>query len=178
MTASIRPATPADAEAVRRVHRLAFPAAENEQVAALAVALLAETSEPETVSLVAESGGEVVGHVAFSPVGCDADPGWLGYLLAPLAVVPAWHGRGVGSALVRSGMARLSDQGIDVVLVYGDPAYYGRFGFEAAAAARFRAPYPLQHPFGWQAAVVRGGECGGEGCRVSCVAPLRDPALW
>ena len=52
--------------------------------------------------------------------------------LAPMAVWPAWQGRGVGSALVREGLAACRAAGHDVVVVVGHPAYYPRFGFVRA----------------------------------------------
>ena len=74
---------------------------------------------------VAEQAGEVVGHVAFSPVsGAD---GGLG--LGPLAVRPDTQRRGVGSALVARGLAECVRLAQLVVVVLGDPAFYARFGF-------------------------------------------------
>lgn len=52
--------------------------------------------------------------------------------LAPLAVAPEAQGRGIGSALVRAGLKVCAEGGVDGVVVLGDPAYYGRFGFKPA----------------------------------------------
>jgi putative acetyltransferase len=51
----------------------------------------------------------------------------------------------VGSALVRHGLVLLAERGERVVFVLGDPAYYGQFGFDAAAAAPFMSPYRGPH---------------------------------
>jgi putative acetyltransferase len=48
--------------------------------------------------------------------------------LAPMSVVPDWQRRGVGSALVRAGLAACRAAGHTVVIVVGHPAYYPRFG--------------------------------------------------
>ena len=53
--------------------------------------------------------------------------------LAPLAVLPAFQRLGVGSALVSAGLERCRGNGYTRVLVVGNPAYYGRFGFVPAA---------------------------------------------
>lgn len=80
------------------------------------------------LSLVATLEGAVVGHVAFSCVDIGGrDLGWWG--LGPLSVMPAHQRRGIGSALVRSGLRRLGERGVPGCVVLGDPAYYGRFGF-------------------------------------------------
>ena len=75
-------------------------------------------------------------------------------------------------------MAHVSASGADVVFVYGDPAYYGRFGFQRETATRFLPPYDLQYPFGWQAVVLHGDPADERIARISCVAPLCDPSLW
>jgi putative acetyltransferase len=82
-----------------------------------------------TVSLVAEWAGKVVGYVAFSPVRIGSgDAGkWVG--LAPVAVSPECHGRGIGSALIQAGLEAVREQGAQGCVVLGDPAYYTRFGF-------------------------------------------------
>lgn len=81
-----------------------------------------------TLSLVAEEQNEVIGHVAFSPV-TIAGQGGAWYGLGPLSVLPARQGEGIGSALVRAGLARLQTLDARGCVLAGDPAYYGRFGF-------------------------------------------------
>jgi putative acetyltransferase len=85
-----------------------------------------------SVSLVAEAEGAIVGHVAVSPVTIsDGAPGWFG--LGPISVLPAWQGRGVGSALMRAALEALREMGAAGCVVVGEPAFYGRFGFRAEA---------------------------------------------
>lgn len=175
---SIRVATRLDRDGIRKVHLGAFPEGERQLVAKLATDLLSEETNSETFALVAEKGGRVVGHIAFSPVTTDTGSRWSGYVLAPLGVKPGYQKKGIGSKLVESGMERLSEQGVNVVLVYGDPKYYGRFGFRTETAMRFLPPYELQYPFGWQARVLHEGGFNEQAVEVSCVASLRDPALW
>jgi putative acetyltransferase len=88
------------------------------------------------LSLVATLEGRVVGHAAFSQVTIGAqDLSWCG--LGPLSVMPAHQRSGIGSALIRSGLRRLS-------VVLGDPAYYGRFGFAPSAGLVYPGP-PASH---------------------------------
>lgn len=82
------------------------------------------------LSLVAvDSSGAIVGHAGFSPVETDMRGRWFG--LGPLSVMPARQRTGIGSALVRAGLAQLASQGAAGVVLVGDPAYYGRLGFAA-----------------------------------------------
>lgn len=84
------------------------------------------------LSLVAELDGQLVGHIAFSPVLIDGQAAtWFG--LAPLAVLPAHRRQGVGSSLVETGLVALRSAGAQGCVVLGDPAYYARFGFAAHA---------------------------------------------
>jgi len=87
-----------------------------------------------TISLVAERGGRVVGHILFSPVRVDGEGGsFAAQGLAPMAVDPSCQREGIGSALVRAGLDACRAAGHMIVFVLGHPDYYPRFGFEAAA---------------------------------------------
>jgi putative acetyltransferase len=135
MTLAVRDETPADFAAIRAVNEAAFGGAQE--------ADLVDTLRRDgdlLLSLVADDGG-VIGHVAFSRVQLEgeSDPA---VALAPVAVRPEWQRRGAGTALIEHGLQRLRQSGETLVFVLGEPAYYGRFGFAAAPAARFETPYP------------------------------------
>lgn len=81
-----------------------------------------------SLSLVAEEDEKILGHIAFSPVEIgDGISCWYG--LGPVSVVPNRQGEGIGAALVRQGLERLSERGSLGCVVMGDPGYYSRFGF-------------------------------------------------
>ncbi len=174
----IRLATNSDRDDVRGVHLYAFPEGEREIVSKLAANLLLENTTPQTISLVAETEGAVVGHVAFSPVTIDSNENLQGYILAPLGVTPGYQKGRIGSKLIESGMQQLSNMGVDILFVYGDPKYYSRFGFSADAAARYTPPYRLQYPFGWQAIALNRCSIEESPIRIACVTSLCDPELW
>lgn len=174
----IRIATSRDSDAVRAVHLDAFPEGEGAPVAKLATDLLEEETTPEILSLVAESDGAIAGHIAFSPVAIKDNEEFKGYILAPLGVKTSSQKGGIGQALIEYGMRRLSQQGVEVVFVYGDPDYYGRFGFSAEAASGYNAPYPLQYPFGWQAIMLDAPKPAESPVTITCVESLSDPGLW
>ncbi|GAB7095359.1 N-acetyltransferase [Halolamina litorea] len=126
----IRPYSERDADAVFEVHRRAFGGRTDE---ARIVQRLHDADEA-VVSLVAVIDGRVVGHVLFSRVtvaDCDVAIELVG--LAPVGVLPENQNDGVGSSLIRQGLAACRAAGVDAVVVLGDPEYYSRFGFERAS---------------------------------------------
>lgn len=125
---TIRDEAPAEAAAVFALHAAAFP---GDAEARLVDALRARARP--LVSLVAENAGAVCGHILFSPVSLAGFAGGLLMGLAPMAVMPALQNRGIGSALVRAGLARCAAIGALGVVVLGHPEYYPRFGFRDAA---------------------------------------------
>jgi len=76
--------------------------------------------------------GQVLGYAAFSPVTlAEEDRQWVG--LAPLAVDESVRKQGLGKQLIYEGLDTLNEFGYAAVVVLGDPAYFGRYGFEPAA---------------------------------------------
>lgn len=134
----IRPETEADSAAVRAVNEAAFETpAEADLVEALRGRALS------LVSLVADVDGIVVGHVLFSPVSLTERPHLNLMGLGPMAVAPEYQRKGIGSALVREGLARCKEIGCCAVVVVGHPEYYPRFGFAPAGRCALRCEYDV-----------------------------------
>jgi len=105
------------------------------------VAALQASPDWLDLAFVAERDSEVIGYAAFTRSLLDAPRRLVPVLvLSPVCVAPEHQGSGVGSALVRHGLAQVA-QGVDpLVFLEGDPAYYGRFGFGPGGSAGFRRP--------------------------------------
>ncbi|MFZ2089325.1 MAG: N-acetyltransferase [Desulfobaccales bacterium] len=126
----IRNETQSDIEAISEVTQAAFenhPISNNtEQFIVIAL----RAAKALTISLVAEVGGKVVGHIAFSPVSIsDGSLNWYG--LGPISVAPAHQRQGFGKALMHEGLSRLKALGANGCVLVGDPDYYERFGFRS-----------------------------------------------
>jgi len=173
----IRRATLDDAEQIKNVHLQAFDISEAELVAKLAADLLSEKSIPETLSLIAIEDDLIVGHIAFSPVYLVKSQEFVATILAPLAVLPSYQKNKVGSSLIKFGLKLISNSGESLVLVYGDPNYYSKFGFNSELAKSFIPPYKLQYPEGWLVLNLNDTvlPLGG---KIDCVGPLNYPDLW
>lgn len=139
----IRPETSMDFEAIHLVHLSAFG---KDGEARLVRAL--RKAKAVQASLVAEVADEIAGHILFSPVSAAVNPRKLRLSgLAPLGVAAAYHRMGIGSSLVREGLAACEKLGIAGVFVLGDPGFYQRFGFTRADLAGFSCEYEISPEF-------------------------------
>ena len=124
----IRDETPGDFEAIGQITVAAFATLAVSQHTEQFIIAALRRAQALSVSLVAESAGEVIGHIAFSPVVLsDGSPGWYG--MGPLSVVPGRQRAGVGTALVQAGLERLRRLSAAGCCLVGHPEYYRRFGF-------------------------------------------------
>lgn len=125
----IRPERPEDAATIHALTAEAFSGRPFSDGAEPRVIDALRAAGALTLSLVATHDGEVVGHVAFSPVTINGESGdWYG--LGPVSVWPDRQRTGIGQALIREGLQRLRSMGAGGCVLLGDPAYYARFGFE------------------------------------------------
>lgn len=133
----IRDEREGDAGAIRAVTLAAFAGMPYSEQTEAAIVDALRAAGALAVSLVAVEDGEIAGHVAFSPIAIDGAPapGWFG--AGPLSVRSDRQRRGIGTALMRAGLARLGDAGAKGCVLVGDPAYYRRFGFRASSSLRY-----------------------------------------
>jgi putative acetyltransferase len=126
-----------DRDAIRMINERAFDQpAEANIVDALRANCLG------LLSLVALTGSSIVGHILFSPVVIECGKGPVtGMGLAPMAVLPEYQRQGIGSELVRTGIACLKNRPCPFVVVLGHAGYYPRFGFERASLHAIRSQW-------------------------------------
>lgn len=86
------------------------------------------------LDMVAVQGGVVLGSIMYTKAAVKLDVGGELPVLTfgPLAVRPDCQSQGVGGALIRHTTALARVLGHRAILIYGDPEYYGRFGFVPA----------------------------------------------
>lgn len=156
---------------LERLYPDAFP---DEELLPLVRDLLQDT--PGILSLVAVAGQRVIGHVIFTPCGVTGS-GTPAALLGPLAVATNWQRCGVGSALVKAGLDRLRPSASTVVLVLGDPAYYGRFGFKADRSVEPPFPLPDEWLSAWQSVSIASTETLPTG-KLRVPPAWDEPKLW
>lgn len=150
----LRPEEPRDHEGIFNVHASAFPSSAEAQL----VDALRDEGHAR-VSLVAEIDGRIVGHVLFSDLAIVSPSATVAALaLAPLAVLPEFQRNGIGSELVRRGLEMCRADGYRIVIVLGEPSFYGRFGFSADRAVALESPFAGPYFLGLE--LVAGGMAG------------------
>jgi putative acetyltransferase len=130
----LRPVVPGDEDAVLTVVFDAFssPGRDGAEEVAIVRDTWNRCPRPDQIELVAADGGAVVGHVLAAPGRLDGQPTAVAGV-APVCVAPAHQGRRFGSALVQEVIRHAEARGWPLLVLLGDPAFYGRFGFEPAS---------------------------------------------
>ena len=124
----IRDETPQDIESITNLTVAAFATLEISDHTEQYIVNALRAAGALSVSLVAELDGQIVGHIAFSPVTiADRTPGWYG--LGPISVHPEFQRAGIGKALITEGLSRLKEMGARGCCLVGHPQYYTRYGF-------------------------------------------------
>ncbi len=131
----IRIAAGDDYDGIKSLLGLAFgQAAEGEIVERLRAA------DADSLELVADHHGDIAAGVMFSPVSAHLEDGTIlrGLGLGPVAVTPAQHNRGIGTALIEAGLEHFQPYPVAFFCVLGAPDYYARFGFTPAIERGWR----------------------------------------
>ena len=134
----IRPEQPQDADAIHHLTEIAFAPMSYSDGSEPAIIRELRRAGDITLSLVAEEDGDIIGHVAFSPVEIDGrHDGWFG--LGPISVRPDRQRQGIGRALVSAGLTWLRERGASGCALTGDPVVYRGMGFENDGELRYRS---------------------------------------
>jgi putative acetyltransferase len=163
-SAGIRPAWPEDAAGILTLVEEAFSDESRDAGEELDIVrgTWATRSGAQRIELVAADDCLVVGHVLAAAGDLD---GHAVAGVAPLSVLPARQGSGIGTALMDAVISEAVHRGWPLLLLLGDPAYYGRFGFFPAATlgihygpAGHGSPHFLARRIGDPGAVLPRGE--------------------
>lgn len=152
-------------------------AEEGATIGALVHRLLSGTAPADIRVFTALDGDRPVGGVIFTRLRFADDPR-PAVLLSPMAVIPDRQGEGIGQALIRHGLAALRAEGVELAMTYGDPAFYGRVGFQPVTPATVPPPFPLSQPVGWIGQSLTDADLPILPGPSRPVDALNDPTLW
>ena len=86
------------------------------------------------LSFVAETDGEIVGHIICSKAEVRTAEETIPVLnFGPISVLPEYQRKGVGKALITHMIEQAKQLGFGAILFFGWPEYYPQFGFKEAA---------------------------------------------
>ena len=174
---------PRDASAIEHLFSSVFTEAEGESegalIGTLAKELLARTDNHDLYGFVAVEQGHIVGAILFSRLRFADDPASRAvFLLAPVAVDSEHQGAGAGQTLITYGLQDLKKKGVEIVVTYGDPAFYSKVGFKPLSPETIPAPVALSQPEGWLGQSLAGDPLVPIAGPCSCVPAFDDPAYW
>ncbi len=167
----IRPSALSDLTAIDSLYPQAFP---DEDLLPLVKDLI--EAADLSISLVAVVDAQIAGHVVFTKCGVDGSSTGVA-LLGPLAVAPSWQRQGLGTALVQAGVEQMNNANVSLVLVLGDPAYYGRFGFRTERYVEPPYPLPANWSDAWQSLRLNDGGFSSS-VKLAVPRPWLNPQLW
>lgn len=152
--------------------------AEGAAIGQLVDGLLATTPKDEIdVFCAHDDTGTLIGGVLFTRLHYPQDPRHV-VLLSPMAVVPDRQGTGVGRALIRHALDQLARSGAEIAITYGDPAFYGKTGFEPITTDQAQPPHALSMPHGWIGRSLTSAPFTALTGPSRCAPALDDPAFW
>jgi predicted N-acetyltransferase YhbS len=137
LSLSILPETPADADAVERLHERTFGPG---RYARTAYRLREGHTHALDLSYIARIGTLMVGSLRQARI-CIGDTKAL--LLGPLTVEPPFRAHGIGSALIARALSDAREKGHRLVLLVGDEPFYGRSGFKRIPKGQVKMPGPV-----------------------------------
>jgi len=174
---NIRETTPADIKNILYVEREAF---QRDSEVNITRDMLSDPSAKPRVSLLAFVKNRPVGHILFTRGYIEGNLRIGVSFLAPLAVIPKFQRQGIGGALIKEGITRLSKMGVDLVFVIGHPEYYPRFGFTPASKLGFQPTYPLPAEVAdaWMVLALRSDIIGVISGKVICCDFMNKPEVW
>lgn len=94
------------------------------------------------LSLVAELENKIVGYILLTKIKIKNDKDIFASLaLAPVAVHPAYQGRGIGGRLIEQAHEIAKEKGYTSIVLLGHEKYYPKFGYQQADKFAIKLPF-------------------------------------
>lgn len=149
---------------------------EGETVGGLAGELIRSTVGTDLCGFVARDDEDLVGSIIFSRMWFEREID--AFILAPVATRTDYQRQGVGQKLISFGLNVLKEDGVELVLTYGDPRFYSKVGFRVITEDLVPPPFKLSQPEGWMAQFLVGDRIDPIQGKSRCVKALNNPEYW
>lgn len=149
---------------------------EGNSIGKLVSELVATTAPSELIGCIAKEQNSIVGCIFFSRLRVPSEQS--AFLMSPVAIATEYQGKKIGQQLIHFGLEQLKSQNTELVVTYGDPAFYVKTGFQQVAEDVLPAPFPLSQPIGWLAQSLTGNAIPAMQGQTRCVDAFNDPSHW
>ena len=172
--------SPEHAEEIKSLFTMVFSDSEGQSegvlIGNLAYELMTETDTKDLYGFVAIEHEIIIACIFFSRLTFES--GIRAFILSPVAVNTDHQGKGIGQQLINYGIKRLKEEGVELVMTYGDPNFYSKVGFKPVKEETIQAPIQLTHPEGWLGQSLMSNSIDPIAGQPSCVKALNKPAYW
>ncbi len=138
--------------------------------------IITGTKSEDLHGFVATEGEQIIGSIFFTRI--IFQNGINAFLLSPVAILTAFQGKGIGQKLINYGIGYLKENGVSLVITYGDPDFYSKVGFKQISDQTLKPPFKLSQPEGWLAQSLTGEEIRPISGHSSCVKAFDNSKLW
>lgn len=138
--------------------------------------LMTETDDQDLYGFVAVENEKIIACIFFSRLTFESS--LCAFILSPVAVHTHHQGKGIGQQLIKYGIKRLKDEGVELVMTYGNPNFYSKVGFNPVKEETLKAPLQLTYPEGWLGQSLTSNSLESIAGPSSCVKALSKPEYW
>ena len=171
---------PDNAEEIKKLFTRVFSDSEGQSegilIGNLAYELMADTDKKDLYGFVAIEQEKIIGCIFFSRLTFNSSIS--AFILSPVAVHTDHQGKGIGQQLINYGIKSLKDEGVELVMTYGDPNFYSKVGFKPVKEETIKAPIQLTYPKGWLGQSLISNSIDPIADQPSCVKALDKPEYW
>lgn len=169
-----------DKNKIEKLFTHAFTASEGEKegnlIGKLSAWLSNEINNLDIYCFGAFINNELVGSIFFTKLYFNSNVNV--YMLAPVAVSPQHQKMGIGSSLIKFGIAEMKSKAVDIIVTYGDPSFYSKVGFQQITEDIIKAPFKLSMPHGWLGQPLKRKNIEKIKERPSCIEAFNNQVYW
>ena len=149
---------------------------EGKAIGELVRGFMDRTDANDRYCFIATENGQIIGGIFFTRMTFES--GINAFILAPVAIHTDHQRKGIGQQLIDFGLNTIREDGVELVLTYGDPNFYSKVGFSVITEKLVPAPLKLTYPEGWLAQSLVSDEIEPIVGKSYCVEELNNSELW
>jgi len=150
--------------------------AEGELIGNLTNDIMTGTDAQDLYGFIATENEQIIGCIFFTRL--TFQNGVNAFLLSPVAIHTSYQGKGIGQKLIDFGLNHLKENGVELVLTYGDVNFYSKVGFSLITENVVKAPLKLTYPEGWLGQSLVSDEIEPIAGNSYCVEAFNKPEIW